>query len=218
MRTITVKGVGTISAKPDYVIVRLTLESKNPDYSAALERASGAVKAIGEALCGIGFEKDSLKTTDYSVRPEYRNVRGSDGNFRQEFEGYDCRYQLKLGFDFEMKRLAEVLVAVTDTDPKPEISISFTVKDPAAIDSSLLEAAAANAREKAEVLCRASGVGLGSLVSVKYDWNGSQYTSDSRVEGAALMSMNLKRGTTIADIEPDEIKASDSAEFVWEII
>ena len=34
-RTITVKGIGKASAKPDYVVFSMTLESKHKDYDIA---------------------------------------------------------------------------------------------------------------------------------------------------------------------------------------
>lgn len=40
-RTITVKGIGKVSAKPDYVVFSMTLESKHKDYDKVNERFSG---------------------------------------------------------------------------------------------------------------------------------------------------------------------------------
>ena len=36
-RTITVKGIGKASAKPDYVVLSMTLESKHKDYDKAMD-------------------------------------------------------------------------------------------------------------------------------------------------------------------------------------
>lgn len=38
--TITVKGVGTATVKPDYVVLTLSVEAKNMDYNAAMQRAA----------------------------------------------------------------------------------------------------------------------------------------------------------------------------------
>lgn len=37
-RTITVKGIGRVSAKPDYVVLSMTLESKHIDYDKAMDK------------------------------------------------------------------------------------------------------------------------------------------------------------------------------------
>ena len=39
-RTITVKGIGKASAKPDYVVFSMTLESKHKDYDKAMDMAA----------------------------------------------------------------------------------------------------------------------------------------------------------------------------------
>lgn len=39
-RTITVKGIGKVSAKPDYVVLSMTLESKHKDYDKAMNMAA----------------------------------------------------------------------------------------------------------------------------------------------------------------------------------
>ena len=57
----------------------------------------------------------------------------------------------------------------------PELSIVFTVKDPSAVNKELLKSATANAREKAEILCEASGVELGKLLIIDYNWGRTQY-------------------------------------------
>lgn len=213
MRTITVKGVGTASTRPDYAVISVTLESDDLDYDKALETATAAVDSMTLALVSVGFDKSDLKTSDYSVRTEYKSVRDENGNYSQEFDGYVCRYLLKLGLELDTEKLGKALGALTSVEPKPEISISFTVKDPSAVSERLLRSAAENARAKAQILCEASGVKLGGLVSVDYDWREIDIVSECRVESPMMLSE--KR---IADIEPEEINSSDSVRFVWEIV
>lgn len=38
MRTITVKGVGSVSAKPDYITLSLVMESTDKEYDIALQK------------------------------------------------------------------------------------------------------------------------------------------------------------------------------------
>lgn len=40
MRTITVKGVGSVSAKPDYITLSLVIESTDKEYDIALQKAT----------------------------------------------------------------------------------------------------------------------------------------------------------------------------------
>ena len=56
-RTITVKGIGKASAKPDYVVLSMTLESKHKDYDKAMEMAADHIQHLNETLCGAGLRK-----------------------------------------------------------------------------------------------------------------------------------------------------------------
>lgn len=100
-RTITVKGIGKVSAKPDYVVFSMTLESKHKDYDKAMDMAADHIQQLNETLCGIGFEKDSVKTTNFSVRTDYDRVKDRNGNYQSVFRGYEVTHNLKLAFDFD---------------------------------------------------------------------------------------------------------------------
>ena len=85
-RTITVKGIGKASAKPDYVVLSMTLEAKNKDYQSAMDMAAEQIQHINDTLTEIGFEKGSVKTTSELFEkckiPHYndgREIRPSDG-------------------------------------------------------------------------------------------------------------------------------------------
>ena len=42
-RTITVRGVGNISAKPDFIVIEMDIRGRTKNYSEALADASSAV-------------------------------------------------------------------------------------------------------------------------------------------------------------------------------
>ena len=56
-----------------------------------------------------------------------------------------------------------MISAIANSGANPELSIAFTVRNPAKVSEELLESAALNARAKAEILCRASGSEMGQL-------------------------------------------------------
>ena len=45
-RTITVKGIGKVFAKPDYVVLSMTLESKHKDYDKAMDMAADHIQML----------------------------------------------------------------------------------------------------------------------------------------------------------------------------
>lgn len=217
-RTITVKGIGKVSAKPDYVVLSMSLQSKDMDYDRAMVLASQHIQHLTETICAIGFEKSDLKTTRFNVGTDYNNIKDRNGNYHKEFAGYVISHNLKLEFDFNMEKLSQALAAIAGCLSHPELSIAFTVKDTTAINEEMLRSATANAKRKAEILCKASGVELGQLLTIDYNWgeldifSHTQYglSDDCLYEAAPSMARSI-------DIEPDDIDVSDTATFVWEI-
>lgn len=128
MRTITVKGTGNVSARPDYIILSLNIETLSKTYDRAMSEAAERIERLqGAAVC-VGYRKEDLKTTSFDVQTRYENVKDRQGNYKQEFAGYACSYRLKLAFDFDSKQLAKVISAIADCGAQPELSIAFTVK------------------------------------------------------------------------------------------
>lgn len=218
MRTITVKGVGSISAKPDYIMLSLNIDSTDKEYEKALQKATERIHLLQKMAQQNNFDDGSLKTTSFRVTTEYENVKERSGNYRREFAGYCCSYRLKLAFDFDNLRLMKVLSSISASDAKPELSIAFTVKDPSQVNEALLETAALNAKKKAEVLCRSSGVKLGELLSIDYNWDELNVISRTRYEITdEMMPPMAARECLMPEIEPDDIDVRDTATFVWEI-
>lgn len=216
-RTITVKGIGNVSAAPDYVVISMSLEAQSMNYDETLELAAKKIEYLNTSLEEIGFEKKSVKTTNFNVRTDYDRVKDNDGNYKSVFSGYVCNHRLKVEFDFDTKRLAQTLYAISKCLALPELSISFTVKDPTAVNSELLRSATINAKEKAKILCDASGVELGELLSIDYNWGELNIVShtDYMLEEKCLAMPSSSLADI--DIEPDDIDVRDAATFIWEL-
>ena len=94
---------------------------------------------------------------------------------------------------------------------QPKISIAFTIKNADAFHDEILKDAARNARRQAEILCAASGVKLGKLLRVNYSWN------EFDIRHEPVDALLAPSGKNSFDFRPDEIKANDSVDFIWEI-
>ena len=216
-RTITVKGIGRASAKPDLVVLSMTLEAKHKDYQTAMDMAGEHIQHLNDTLTAIGFEKSSVKTTNFNVRTDYDRVKDRYGNYESVFKGYEVTHYLKLSFDFDMARLSQALSAIAGCLAHPQLSIAFTVKDATAINEDMLRSATVNARRKAEILCEASGVKLGNLVSIDYNWGELDIYSNTRFDCCEESMAPMMKASCI-DIDPEDIDVSDTATFIWEIV
>lgn len=216
-KTITVKGVGTASVKPDYIIITLNIASKKKEYQRSVDSANERIELLQKAIVSSGFVKEDLKTLSFSVNSSYESETDKNGRYHNVFAGYVCRYTLKLSFDMDAKRLAETLTAISASGADAEFSIQFSIKNPEIISEELLKSAAENARQKAEILCAASGVKLGALLNINYNWTDVNIFSPSAYTMERNIVPTLAKAS-VPEFEPENIKSRDSAAFVWEII
>ena len=218
MRTITVKGVGNVSARPDYITISMNIESVHKDYDMAMKSASERIAKLQEAAISSGYLKDDIKTVSFNVDTRYESIKDRQGNYKREFAGYACTYQLKLAFGFDNKQLAKVISSIANSGAKPELNIAFTVKNPAKVSEELLISATKNAREKAAILCSASGCEMGQLLSIDYNWGELNIMSRTSYEMEdCLMPLAEMDKCCAPEIEPDDIDVSDTVAFVWEV-
>lgn len=215
-RTITVKGVGTVSAKPDYIVISMNIISKDMEYSKAVAAANERIGLLQKAIVNAGFAKEDLKTLAFNVRTVYKNEQDEHGMWKSKFDGYECRYRLKLSMDMNSKKLADTLTEISNSGADAEFNIEFTVKNPEEIADALLKSATDNARRKAKVLCEASGEKLGELVSIDYDWSDIHFASVSTY-AASGMVRGITEDAGVPEFEPEDIRSQDSVTFVWEI-
>lgn len=217
-RTITVKGIGKVKLKVDYIAISLELLSLNKDYEKTMSLASSKLNSLTNSLVDAGFDKQEIKTAKYEVQPVYESVRDEQGNYRDEFLGFKCEHMLKLSFDFDMDILNNILLAITKSEANPKIHISFTVKDQTKISDEVLKLSCEDAKRKAEILCRTSGYSLGTLLKIDYNWNESYFESRTRYENTSMFAKHKICFYEDTDnIEPEDIEVSNSAVFIWEI-
>ncbi|MBQ7061433.1 MAG: SIMPL domain-containing protein [Clostridia bacterium] len=218
-RIITVRGVGTAKTRPDQVVLSMHIHAKDKDYAKAMERGSEMIEAITAELEKRGFKRKDLKTLDFSVNTVYDSEPDERGIYRSVFGGYQVDRQLKLTFPLDNEKITAAFEAVASSETNPDLNVAFTVKNPSALKQELLEKAAKNASEKAETLTGASGVRLGRLINIDYNWGEVNVFSPTRY-GRNNMVMNAKMecaGGCDESFEPDDISSSDSAAFTWAI-
>ena len=219
MRTIRVTGRGQLKVKPDTTRITMTLTDVFEEYCETLLRSSEDTEALKDVLSAFGFERSDLKTLSFNVDAEYERYRDKNNDYKQRFVGYRFDHVLKVEFKSDNDRLGRILYALANCSVRPELRISYTVKDPEATKKLLLGKAVTDAAEKAAVLTRAGGVRLKDIQSIDYSWGEIDFEyrpmrGDARIECCSVQ-MSAKRYEL--DIEPDDIDVSDTVTVVWEI-
>ena len=213
LKTIRVTGTATLRLSPDVAVVTMTLQGMEPEYSAALSRASREADTLRAALEQLDFKPEELKTRSFFVNAEYESYEEA-GVWKQRLAGYRFEHALKVSFALDHERLGAVLTAAANSAVSPMLQISYVLRDPESAKKTLLTAAVADAKEKAEILAEASGVALLALQSVEHTTGEPSFDNlpmhrlDAPMAAKASISMN---------IEPDDIAITDSVTCVWEM-
>lgn len=210
-REISIKGIGNLTAKPDYVIINLELEKINQSYANGYKSFASDMKKLQKLVEEIGFSKDELKTSEISSSQHKEFSKG-----KYISKGYYFASSLKLSFDFDPERLGKTLEKISKSDIKPSIDICFTVKDKEALKNQLLAAAAKDAKTKAEILCTALGAKLGQIKKIYYNWDEIKVYSNMKYKFEECCFDSTTETDTI-DFTPEDIDLTDDASFIWEI-
>lgn len=216
-RLITIRGAGKTEVKPDMAVLVLTVSARERKCAAAVDAAAGQVQKLTAALAAAGLAEDCVETESYTAFPEY-------GPGRRNPEAYQCVHRLKLRTDCGPEGLGRALSVIFTQLEKPVLDLTFTVKDRAAVEETLLKNAAADAMRKARAMCGACGASLGRLAAVNYQCGrldlctGPARSLEETAGFPALGGADAQalRGA-VALLQPGALELSDCAEFAWEI-
>ncbi len=216
-----VTGKGMLRLKPDTTRVTITLVGCYKEYGEALKRSSTDTESLKEEMAKLGFASGDLKTLSFQIQMRHESYETKDHIWKERLVGYEFRHVMKVDFPRDNERLGQILYALAHSKTEPELQFSFTVKDTEAAKNELIGAAVADAKAKAEVLAKASGVKLGGILRIDY----SMYEPDFEcrpMNGAFLTkAMGAARDMSMEsysmDIEPEDIEVTDTVTVVWTI-
>ena len=213
-RIIRITGTGNIKVKPDMTRVTMSISDVDKRYEKALAVSSQNSESLRKIVSELGFSASDLKTASFDVKVENTSYRDRNDNRKERFAGYRVDHCLKIEFEFDNTLLGKLLSAVAGCSSKPQLNISFFVKDAEGAKNLLLGDAIRDAKQKASVLAEAAGVVLKEIQSIDYSWGELRF--ESRPEMIGTASERVLEDLRM-DIEPDDIDATDNVTVVWAI-
>ena len=216
-QTLTVKGIGRESLKPDQILITCTLSANDTDYAALTSLEAEKLEELTKALEKIGFDKDNIKTSSFNIGTDYENYQTEERVWKRRFVGYSLNHGLSFVFDYDMKLLNKVINALSTCDKAdPSFNIGFTVKDKESASDRLIQKAVKDAQRKALSIAQAAGVSLGEIQSICFDNDEAVFASPSSLSRSAG-GAELYRGAAEIDITPDDVVSEMSVTVVWVI-
>ena len=195
-----VTETGKVTVVPDIAKVTLGIDSQGQILKQVQDEVNVKSKALTDALKKLGIDEKDIKTTNYSVNPEYDYQAQP-----LKINGYrvSTSYEVKVT-DFDI--VNEVLTMATSAGTNVIGDISFEVNDKTKEEytQKAREEAVKLVKNKAEGLAKAAGITLGKIINVTE----SQGVDYPRPTMMLDKTVGLGVGPETANVVPGETEIS----------
>jgi uncharacterized protein len=162
---VVVIGEGTVKAMPDYAQVEGGVTTRARTVKEASDANSKTMAAITSALIESGIAQSDIQTSRFSIAPVYAP---QEPRAEPKLTGYSVSNQVRVNIR-QIGKVGDILDRLVAAGVTNVGNIAFLVSEPSKALDQAREAAIADARRKAEVYARASGLQLGRVVWITED-------------------------------------------------
>ena len=159
-------------AHADQARVSAGVVSQAATANAALDANTQAMERVFEALRDAGIEDRNIRTSNFSVSPQYEPFRQNNPEPRR-IVGYQVSNQVTAIVE-EIDELGGTLDALVRSGANQLNNISFSIADPKPLEEEARRGAVQDAIAKAQTLAEAAGVNLGQILSIQEGGGGYQ--------------------------------------------
>ena len=202
MRTISVGGTGSVTAKPDIAEVQIGVQSNARTAAAALNANTAAMNTLFATLKNAGIAETDMQTSGFNVGPRYDSPQQGHP---PAIAGYQVTNQVAVKVR-ELPKLGALLDQVVQGGANTVHGVRFTIAKPDAIADLARKEAMADAKRKAELLAAEGGVKLGRIVSIN-----EAGVSEPRFQE----SMAAMRAAAPVPVAPGELTVRASLRVTW---
>ena len=164
---ISVRGSGSISAKPDTLQMSIGVVTQDTTVQAAQTKASQVAAALQEKIKAAGVEDQDYRTAQYSIDPVMDYSSGADkgGNQLPKLTGFRVTNIFEITMHTP-ERAPELLDSLVSAGANTVYGVSYTFADPDGLSRQAYDKAVQDAQARATKLASLSNVKLGKIVSI----------------------------------------------------
>ncbi len=219
--TINVSGYGEAFGAPDIATFSFTVSSEKSTVAAAQADATAKINAITAYLKAQGVADKDVRTSDYSINPQYDYTteacavgvpcRGGT----QVLRGYEVRQTTSVKVR-DTAKAGDLLTGVGSKGATEVSGLSFTFDDPNKLQNDARQSAIADAKQKADLLAKQLGVSLVRVVSYNDSGNyPTPYYAKDMAMGMGGTASN--QAAEAPSISIGENKVSSNVNITYEI-
>ncbi|MBI2888987.1 MAG: SIMPL domain-containing protein [Candidatus Liptonbacteria bacterium] len=161
VRTIAVSAEGKTLAAPDIAELSFSVisQGKNPDELS--DSNNQKMNAVAKFVKGLEIAEADMKTTSYSLQPNYQYDRTTQRNF---ITGYTLTQTLTIKVR-KLEKVATVIAGLTPLGVNQIGGVNFTIDNPEQYLSQARKDAFRKAEAKAREIAGEAGVVLGGVIT-----------------------------------------------------
>lgn len=193
---LAVVGVGRVDATPNSATVSLGIVANNAStLKDAQTQINKVNNAIVEGLSAIGVDKKDIKTSNYSITPNYDYSLGGNG----KISGYNGNATVTVKVT-DTSKLPQIIEAGTNGGANEVMGTSYNVEEPEKYQEEARQKAIENAKEQAQKLANELGIRLGKIVNIA-ESSGNNYPGPMMYEKAVSLDSRAG-GVPAPDLQP----------------
>lgn len=163
-RSISMTGIGEVTAKPDIAHISLGVVSEAKTAGAALSKNSSAMRKVIDELKAAGLAGKDIQTSGFSVQPQYFYDKKNRRRPR-EIIGYSVSNRVTATVR-DLTRLGTVMDRIVQVGANQMNNIRFAIADPKPLFDEARKRAMEDAIGKASLYTLAAGVKLGAITQI----------------------------------------------------
>lgn len=219
--TISVSGKGEVFAVPDIAQFTVTVTKEAKEVRVAQKQATDAMNAIIAYVRSEGIAEKDIKTTNYSVSPQYdwvqktcpRSEYGCPGG-EQVLRGYQVSQSISVKVRDNTDKASDILAGAGSKGATDIGALQFINDDEEKLKDDARGKAIEDAKEKAQELAKQLGVTLVRVVNFS---EGGEYAPQpmfQRMEKAVMMDAT---SGAAPELPVGENKITSNVTVVFEI-
>jgi hypothetical protein len=159
--SIQVSGTGSVPVKPDVAAISIGVSVEDENAQSAVSRNSAATAKVIAELEGAGVEKKDIKTSYFSVNPQFR----TEGPEKRQVITYRAANIVRVTIR-DIGKAGDILAKVVAAGSNQINGPNFQVSEPDAYLDEARKKAVENAMSKARAYASAAGLKLGNVLAI----------------------------------------------------
>lgn len=205
-----VVGKASIKALPENFLVSIWITENDPDYATTSKKLFAQSSTLQSELIKTGVTREIIKTSLYSINENYAYK-----NNERVKEGYQGQIRLTINNTYTPESMDKIIQVLLANQAIYTVSFTLSDKQKDALNEQAIKEAVADAKAKAELLEKQSGIKTDRITKVIYDYTGPD--KDIMIRGITSTDSGSFSSSESVVFNPDYISIEKKVLIEWHI-